>query len=326
MNAAVPVLSTRDLTVHYGEFCALDALSIDVNAGEVIGIIGPNGAGKTSFIKALCGRTHVTSGTLLINAKPIRSGQNRQKLIGLVPQDIGLYPHMTARENLLSFAKIMGMRGRKKRRESTARALASVERDHKSEALVSELSGGMKRRINVAAAIMHGPSVLILDEPTAGVDLPARDTVHRLARELAQSGMAVLLITHELEQAEALCDKLLVLAGGKTLAFDSPAALLSEVYSDAREVMVRFSRPPKGATLDALKPFNFEQAELPTIWTALTDATEVSFVSTFMASLPGSDSLVREISVRRPGLSHLMHAIEKHGALPPSAVPMEKTA
>ena len=323
MSEETVALSTRELSVHYGKFCALDNLSIDIKAGEIIGIIGPNGAGKTSLIKALCGRAKVCGGTLLINSKPIRTGQNRQKLIGLVPQDIGLYPHMTARENLLSFAKIMGMRGRRTRRESVASALASVEMDHKSEALVSELSGGMKRRINVAAAIMHNPSVLILDEPTAGVDLPARDTVHRLARELSDKGIAVLLITHELDQAEALCDKLLVLAGGKTLAFDRPTALLSSVYQDAREVMVRFAKPPQGATLDALQPFNFTEAELPTIWTTMTNASQVSFVSAFMASLRGGDTLVREISVRRPGLNHLMHVIEKTGELP---VPVEKVA
>lgn len=313
------VLSTQGLTVHYKKFCALNDLSLTIKSGEIIGIIGPNGAGKTSFIKALCGRTKVSAGTLSINSKRIRARQNRQRLIGLVPQDIGLYPHMTARENLLSFAKIMGMRGRRKRRGAVAAALASVEMDHKSEALVSELSGGMKRRINVAAAIMHKPSILILDEPTAGVDTPARDTIHRLTRQLADDGMAVLLITHELEQVEALCDKLLVLAGGKMLAFDPPTTLLSKVYQDKREVMVRFSKPPKGAALDALKPFKFQQAELPTVWTAMTNASEVSFVSAFMASLKGGDALVREISVRRPGLNHLMHDIEKTGSLQASA-------
>ncbi len=316
MSETLPILSTRDLTVNYGAFCALDGLSVDINAGEIIGVIGPNGAGKTSFIKALCGRIDVSAGTLLINSRPVRSSQSRQRLIGLVPQDIGLYSHMTARENLRAFAKIMGMRGRKNRRDSVAAALASVEMDYKSEALVSQLSGGMKRRINVAAAIMHNPAVLILDEPTAGVDTPARDTVHRLARKLADDGMAVLLITHELEQAEALCDKLLVLAGGKTLAFDNPSDLLSRIYGDAREVMVRLSKAPEAATLDAMKPFDFAQAELPTIWTAVTEQSEEKIVSAFMSGLRGTDTTLREISVRRPGLNHLMHAIEKNGTLP----------
>lgn len=316
MNKKLPILSTRGLTVNYGSFCALDNLSVDMDAGDIIGIIGPNGAGKTSFIKALCGRVDVSSGTLLINSKPINSSQNKQRLIGLVPQDIGLYSHMTARENLMAFAKIMGMRGQANRRSCVAAALTSVEMNHKSEALVSELSGGMKRRINVAAAIMHKPSVLILDEPTAGVDAPARDTVHRLARTLADDGMAVLLVTHELEQAEALCDKLLILAGGKTLAFDSPSALLSKVYSDAREVMVRFSERPTKAALDAMNPFGFLQAELPTIWTAITDKSEDDIVAAFMENLRGTNIVLREISVRRPGLNHLMHAIEKNGHLP----------
>lgn len=313
---ARPVLSVENLNVDYRKFRAVDDLSIDINAGEIAGIIGPNGAGKTSFIKALCGRAPVSGGRIFVAGRPLRRGQNRQKLIGLVPQDIGLYAHLSAAENLSAFAKMTGMKGARQRRDAVQSALAAVEMSPHARTNISHMSGGMKRRINVAAAIMHGPPVLILDEPTAGVDLPARDTVHRLARTVAAGGKAVLLITHELEQAEALCDKVLLMARGKKLAFDHPNALLSRVYQDKREVMVRFSSPPTGQTLQALTPFKFQPAELPTIWTAMTNASEVSFVSAFMASLRGGNSLVREISVRRPGLAHLMHYVEKTGALP----------
>lgn len=310
------VLSVENLTVNYRGFLALDAVSADIHAGDIIGIIGPNGAGKTTFIKALCGRAPISSGEISVNGRRLKRRQNRQSLIGLVPQDIGLYTHLTARENLLAFAKIMGMKGGRTRKIAAVNALHAVEMQAHAETLISEMSGGMKRRINVAAAVMHGPPILILDEPTAGTDHPARDTVHRLARTIADSGKAVLLITHELEQAEALCDKVLVLARGQKLAFDHPTSLLSRVYEDKREVMVRFSAPPQGAAADALGPFKFQPAELPTIWTTMTTASEVSFVSAFMASIRGRQGLVREISVRRPGLPHLMHDIEKTGRLP----------
>ena len=177
------------------------------------------------------------------------------------------------------------------------------------------MSGGMKRRINVAAAILTKPSLIIFDEPTAGVDVPARDTVHRLARQLADDGKAVILITHELDQAEALCDKILVLCKGKRLAFEPPTRLLERSFRGQREVMVRYSRPPEQTTSGAMKPFQFKQGELPTIWVALTNANEVSFVSAFLTALQGGDELIREISVRRPGLSALMHRIEKTGSL-----------
>ncbi len=326
MPQTPPVLSVENLTIDYRKFRALDDLSVDIESGGIVGIIGPNGAGKTSFIKALCGRAPIKKGRIFVAGRPLKRGQNRQTLIGLVPQDIGLYAHLSAAENLNVFAKMTGLRGALSRKDAIENALAAVEMTPHARTKISHMSGGMKRRINVAAAIMHSPPVLILDEPTAGVDHPARDTVHRLARRLAGGGKAVLLITHELEQAEALCDRVLLLARGKMLAFDHPNAVLSRVYQDKREVMVRFSSPPQGQTLEALAPFKFQPAELPTIWTAMTNASEVSFVSAFMASLRGGNSLVREISVRRPGLAHLMHHVEKTGALPTADIPPIRAA
>ena len=307
------VLRVKDLSVTYGETKALDSLDLEVSVGELIGIIGPNGAGKTSFIKALCGRVHY-DGYVQIGDTRLKRGHNRQQLLGLVPQDIGLYSHMSGRENLLAFAKIMGL-PRRERDDAADNALEAVGMTDKADELVSALSGGMKRRINVAAAIMHNPKVIIFDEPTAGVDAPARDTVHRLARELAKRDMAVLLVTHELDQAEALCDKVLVLSNGQKLAFDSPPRILERSFAGMREVMVRYAASPAQETLQAMHPFEFRQGELPTIWTAMTQASEVSFVSAFMTALRNGNQLVREVSVRRPGLTSLMHRIEQTGSL-----------
>jgi len=301
-------LRVSDLSVYYGEKHALKTLELEIEAGELIGIIGPNGAGKTSFIKALCGRV-LYDGYVPIGDTRLKRGHNRQKLLGLVPQDIGLYGHMSGRENLTAFAKIMGL-SRKEQKEAIKAALEAVDMTEKGDDPVSALSGGMKRRINVAAAIMHDPKVIIFDEPTAGVDVPARDTVHRLARSLAEKGMAVLLVTHELDQVEALCDKVLILCHGEKLAFDTPP----RSFGGMREVMVRYSTPPAQETLDAMRPFEFQQGELPTIWTAMTQASEVSFVSAFMTALRNGNALVREVSVRRPGLTSLMHRIEQTGS------------
>jgi len=305
-------LRVSELSVHYGDHHALKTLELEIEAGELIGIIGPNGAGKTSFIKALCGRVNY-DGYVQIGDTRLKRGHNRQKLLGLVPQDIGLYNHMTGRENLSAFAKIMGL-PRDERKKAINAALSAVDMTEKADEPVSTLSGGMKRRINVAAAIMHDPKVIIFDEPTAGVDVPARDTVHRLARTLAEKGMAVLLVTHELDQAEALCDKVLILCHGEKLAFDTPPRILTQSFAGMREVMVRFGTPPTQETLDAMRPFEFQQGELPTIWTAMTQASEVSFVSAFMTALRYGNALVREISVRRPGLTSLMHRIEQTGS------------
>jgi len=202
-NGNIAALSVDGLTVSYGDHTALDDLSLDIKPGELRGVIGPNGAGKTSFIKALCGRVSV-NGDIAIDGSSVKRGHDRRGLIGLVPQDIGLYEHLTARENLDVMARLLSV-SRKVRKDHVEKALQSVGMGEKSGAYVKDLSGGMKRRINVAAAIMHDPKLVIFDEPTAGIDIPARDTVHRLAREPAQTGKAVILVTHELEQAEALC-------------------------------------------------------------------------------------------------------------------------
>lgn len=305
-------LRVSDLSVHYGKHHALKNIDLEINSGELIGIIGPNGAGKTSFIKALCGRVDY-DGLVQIGDTRLKRGNNRQKLLGLVPQDIGLYTHMTARENLTAFAKIMGL-SRTERKDAIEAALEAVGMTDKANDVISALSGGMKRRINVAAAIMHKPKVIIFDEPTAGVDVPARDTLHRLARKLAETGIAVLLVTHELEQAEALCDKILILCDGAKLDFDTPPRILTRNFAGMREVMVRYACPPQDEIIQSMKPFEFRQGELPTIWTAMTQASEVSFVSAFMTALKNRNDLVREVSVRRPGLTSLMHRIEQTGS------------
>ncbi len=315
MSQNRPALKTEGLRVAYGDKVALEGLDMIILPGDLIGVIGPNGAGKTSFIKALCGRVNA-SGTVYIDGKPVCRGADRRKALGLVPQDIALYPHLTAKENLQVIANLLGVKG-KDRAGIVSDALEAVGLQDQENKRVSAMSGGMKRRINVAAAIMHDPAVIIFDEPTAGVDIPARDVVHRLARELSDRGMAVLLITHELEQAEALCDKILILNHGTKVVFSKPVRILEHAFSGQREVVIRYGTPPSSETISAMEPFNFKQAELPTIWSTLTQASEVSFVSAFMMALRHRDELIREITVRRPGLTTLMHRIEKTGKLLP---------
>jgi len=308
-----PALSVENLQVRYGATTALSEFSFDVSPGELIAIIGPNGAGKTSLIKALCGRVQY-GGRVTVGDQVLKSSKGRQKLLGLVPQEIGLYDHLTGRENLNVFAKITGMKG-KARKLSVETALTAVGMTEHADRRITHMSGGMQRRINVAAAVMHQPRLIIFDEPTAGVDITARDAVHKLARELSRSENAVLLVTHELEQAEALCDRAIILAGGHCLAYDKPARILSRAFGDTREVTVRFAAPPAAQSVQAMHPFEFKRGELPTIWTAMTEASEVSFVSAFMTALKNRDELVREISVRKPGLPALMRRLEQTGGI-----------
>lgn len=315
VSPKTPALSVSGLNIQYGNHHAIKDLSVEIKTGELVGVIGPNGAGKTSFIKALCGRVKAT-GEIYVAGQLICSGNDRRSLIGLVPQDIGLYPQLTAGENLDVIARLLSIK-KNNRIQAVTDALKAVDMTDKAGTLVEDMSGGMKRRINVAAAIMNNPPLVIFDEPTAGIDIPARDTVHRLARKLAEKGKAVILVTHELEQAEALCDKILLLKNGELLAYNTAPALLRNYFENTREVIVRFEQAPSLTTRTKMAPFEFCEAELPTIWKAKTDVSEVSFVSTFMAALTSQSEQVREISVRRPGLTSLMHHLQSgQGKLP----------
>lgn len=311
--ADTPSLEVKDLSVTYGEFKAVENLSLSIEKGELIGVIGPNGAGKTSFIKALCGHVEST-GQILVAGQNLKRGQDRRRKISLVPQDIGLYPKLTARENLDVIARLLGVKS-EKRVQGIEQALEAVGLASKSGSLVQDLSGGMKRRINVAAAIMHDPAIVIFDEPTAGVDVPARDELHSLARRQAEQGKAIILVTHELDEAERLCDKILLLSDGQRLAFDTPLNILSKQFGETRNVVLRFANPPSLDTQEAMHPFQFKQSESGNVWTTTTRLNEAELMSKLTEALKDPTDTAREISIRRPGLTALMHHVEANKGL-----------
>lgn len=304
-----PSLEVCGLSVNYGKYQALKNITLSIKPGELVGVIGPNGAGKTSFIKALCGRVP-SKGQISLTGQTLTYGQDRRQKIGLVPQEIGLYPTLTARENLDVIARLLGVKS-DRRGAGIEKALDVVGLGERGNSLVQDLSGGMKRRINVAAAIMHDPDLVILDEPTAGVDIPARDILHQLARGIAEKGKAVILVTHELEQAEVFCDKVLLLCQGKQLYYDTPSAILSNEFGSIRHVVLDFSQPPSRDSQKILEQYRFIRSNTPNLWTATTKNIEDSYIADLMAALIERQEAVKEISVKRPGLTELMHRLEK---------------
>lgn len=308
-----PVLIVDNVTVNYGDRRALEALSFAVQPGEIVGLLGPNGAGKTTLIRSVCGRLATASGAISVNGVPVKPGTAIDQRIGLVPQEIGLYPYLSAQENLDAFARMAGL-DQAARAVATAQALEAVDLADRAGTLVRDMSGGMKRRINFAAAILHRPELLILDEPTAGVDVTARDTMHRLMRTLTQEGIAVLFVTHEMEQAELLCDRVLMLVAGKRIGFDTPDALLQTAFQGSREIVVRFLAVPPVPARDVLARMGFARGELETVWMTRTNKDETEFVANVKKNLSGLAEL-REISIRQPGLASLMHVVKVKGAL-----------
>lgn len=207
---------------------ALDNFNLRVRRGEFFGLLGPNGAGKTTAISILSGLFPADSGTVLIMGSEFRRQPDTIKqLSGLVPQDIALYDKLTAHENLVFFGKLYGLRG-KKLHDRIARCLEiAVLTDHTAR-LVSTYSGGMKRRLNLAAGLLNDPQILFLDEPTVGIDAQSRHLIHGQLLELSQRGTTILYTTHYMEEAQELCSRVGIIDSGRLIQQGTPAELLEQ--------------------------------------------------------------------------------------------------
>jgi ABC-2 type transport system ATP-binding protein len=224
-GAPAPLLAALHLTVRYGDRLALDDFSFEVFAGEVVALLGPNGAGKTTTFSLLATLRAPDAGQAWVAGKRVDLEPSAvRSVLGLVPQSLALYPSLTARENLLFFARVLGLRGGRAR-EAAARVLERVGLEDRADEPVSQYSGGMRRRLNLACGVLHTPRVLLLDEPTVGVDPQSRERIFETVRAQADAGVAVLYSTHYMEEAERLCDRVLLIDHGKLVASGTPAAL-----------------------------------------------------------------------------------------------------
>ena len=222
------ILEVDSLVKKYGDFEAVKGISFLVEEGEVFGLLGPNGAGKTTAISMLTGVLPPTSGTARIGGYNIITQMDEvKKFNGLVPQDLALYPTLSARANLNFFGRIYGLRGKglKERVDDVLRIVALTER---ADGTVEKFSGGMKRRVNIAAGLVHQPKLLFLDEPTVGVDPQSRnhifESVMRLNRE---RGMSIVYTSHYMEEVELLCNRVAIIDEGEIIALDTIKNLIA---------------------------------------------------------------------------------------------------
>lgn len=263
MPASV-ALAIDNLRVHYGSHLAVDGLSLHVNRGEIVGLLGPNGSGKSTTLAAAAGVLDPAEGRVSVNGICRASDPDGYaKRIGLVPQEPALYDELSANANLSFFGRLYGLSGGtlKSRIE---RALDRAGLADRAQDRVSTYSGGMKQRLNLACALLHGPAVLLLDEPTASLDPASRDTLFAALYDLREAGHAILLTTHHLDEAEHGCDRLAVLERGRLVACGKPHELIryqatgrAVLYAHMREPLPRFfvrglkARLPVGVDLEA---------------------------------------------------------------------------
>jgi ABC-2 type transport system ATP-binding protein len=233
------VLVVEHLRKAFDGRVAVDDVSFTVDQGEVFGLLGPNGAGKSTTMSMIAGLIEPDAGTVRLTAGGSdAAGADRRLLLGVVPQDLAIYPDLTVRENLTFFGSLYGL-SRDDLRVRVDQALERVGLTDRQTSLTRTLSGGMKRRLNFAAALLHDPKLLILDEPTVGVDPQSRAHLMDCVRDLAEAGMGVIYASHYMEEVQAICRSAAILDHGKVLANDSIDGLLSRVASRVEIVLSR---------------------------------------------------------------------------------------
>lgn len=242
MRAETPVIEARGLTKRYGDFTAVSGIDFDVRPGECVGFLGPNGAGKTTSVRMVSCFTPITAGSVRVFGLDVASEPREVKArLGICPQEDNLDPDFSVRKNLLTYARYYGIAAAEARRRADA-LLALLQLGEKADSKIDELSGGMKRRLVLARALLNQPSLLILDEPTTGLDPQARHLIWQRVRSLKAEGTTVLLTTHYMEEAAQLCDSVILMDLGKILLEGKPADLVLREVGD--EVMELWNLAP----------------------------------------------------------------------------------
>jgi len=223
------MLAVRNLSKHYGDVRAVDGVSFEIPSGVIFGLLGPNGAGKTTIISMVAGLVPPATGSIHVDGMDLAAEPSKVKArLGVVPQEIALYEDLTARENLDFWGGIYGLRGKEKsaRRDELLELVGLSDRAREP---VKQFSGGMKRRLNLAMGLVHRPKLVLLDEPTVGIDPQARINILKVVRDIVDSGTTLLYTTHYLEEAEDLCDELAIMDDGKIHAQGSIDELKSSL-------------------------------------------------------------------------------------------------
>jgi len=246
-----PMILVDGLSKTYGRTTAVSGLNFQVEAGECFGLVGPNGAGKTTSINMIAGMLSPTAGNVHIAGVSLATNPRQAKAnMGLVPQDFALYPALSGRDNLLFFGRLYGLWGRALA-ERVHYALETVRLSDRSGMTVSAYSNGMKRRLNLAAGLLHDPVVLILDEPTVGIDMPSRQTIITELKALIRSGKTVLYCTHHLSETEELCSRVAIMDSGRIIAIDTTRELVHQHGTGI--IQVEFSSPPDNRLLQFIQ-------------------------------------------------------------------------
>jgi len=292
----VPVIEASELTKTYGELRAVDAISFAVSPGESFGLLGPNGAGKSTTMRMIGGTTLRTSGTLLVNGlDPEVRGPEVRANLGVVPQQDNLDTELRARDNLIMYGRYFGL-PYSYLRPRADELLEFAQLTEKADEKVDNLSGGMKRRLTIARALVNEPRILLLDEPTTGLDPQARHILWDRLFRLKEQGVTLIVTTHFMDEAEQLCDRLIVMDRGRIVAEGSPADLIRR-YATREVLEVRFGSDRNAALVERLRGFADRIEPLPDRVLLYTEDGEGALEAVRRDGLEPVTSLVRRSSL-----------------------------
>jgi ABC-2 type transport system ATP-binding protein len=304
------VLEVIDLEKSYEDVKALQGVSFRAFKGQTLGLLGPNGAGKTTAISILVGILTADKGEVRIHGRTVSKTGDRQAkaCIGLVPQDLALHEGLDARDNLALSGALYGLSG-EKLRKAVDQALQFAGLEEHAKRQVSTYSGGMKRRLNLAAALLHEPELLVLDEPTVGVDPQSRNAIFESLEALKARGVTQIYTTHYMEEAERLCDRIVIIDHGRVLANDSLAGLQAQIPT--RDVVeLELDAAPDTAGLDVVRSLpcvTTVEAEGACIRIGLKDLH--TGLATLLARLESSGLRILHVATARPDLETIFLAL-----------------
>ena len=295
-SAAGPLVGARQLRKTFAAFTAVDGIDFEVRPGEAFGFLGPNGAGKTSTMRMIACASPVTSGELRVfDLDPGTDASAIKARLGVVPQADNLDAELTVRENLLMYARYFDI-PQKVARERAEELLAFVQLAERRDSQVEPLSGGMKRRLTIARALVNDPDLILLDEPTTGLDPQARHLIWERLYRLKRQGTTLLLTTHYMDEAEQLCDRLLVMDKGRIVAEGSPRELIERYVT--REVLeVRMTDEVRAANADRLARLATHLEHLPERLAFYADDGEQVLEQIHQMGLPIDRALVRRATL-----------------------------
>lgn len=296
MTSPEPVISARGLTKRFGDLVAVDGIDFEVSPGESFGLLGPNGAGKSTTMRMIGAVSQRTAGELsVLGLNPDTEGPAIRARLGVVPQEDNLDTELTAHENLVVYGRYFGIPRRECHRRA-AELLAFAQLEEKAKVKTDDLSGGMKRRLTIVRALINEPRVLMLDEPTTGLDPQARHVLWDRLYRLREQGTTLVLTTHYMDEAEQLCDRLIVVDHGRIMAEGSPAELIRR-YSSREVLELRFGSDRNSEVGPLLDPLADRVEVLPDRVLCYTDDGEDLLVRVDAMGLAPTTSLIRRSSL-----------------------------